>query len=88
MEREGRIQNKSTENSSVERLFRRSLSKEEHTVMLKRHPKPDKEATAPLKLDSFISDFASKKLDKTVCKNSGSSTLCCEPIDMFVLRSC
>ena len=32
--------------------------------MLKKHPKPDTEAAAPPKLDSFISDFASKKLDK------------------------
>ena len=32
--------------------------------MLKKHPKPDTEAAAPPKLDSFISDFAGKKLDK------------------------
>ena len=32
--------------------------------MLKKHPKPDIEAAAPPKLDSFISDFAGKKLDK------------------------
>ena len=41
-----------------------SLSKEEHTAMQKKRPKPDTEAAAPPKLDSFISDFASKKLDK------------------------
>jgi len=32
--------------------------------MLKKHPKPDTEAAVPPKLDSFISDFADKKLDK------------------------
>ena len=41
-----------------------SLSKEEHTSMRKKHPKPDTETAAPPKLDSFISDFAGKKLDK------------------------
>ena len=32
--------------------------------MLKRHPKPDTDAAAPPKLDSFVADFAGKKLDK------------------------
>ena len=32
--------------------------------MLKRHLKPDMEAEVSPKLDTFISDFASKKLDK------------------------
>lgn len=44
--------------------FRRSLSKEERTAMLKRHPKPDIDAAVPPKLDSFVADFAGKKLDK------------------------
>ena len=48
----------------VEKHFRRSLSKDERTAVPKRHPKPDTEAVAPPKLDTFISDFASKKLDK------------------------
>ena len=48
----------------VEKHFRRSLSKEERTAMLKRHPKPDTNAAAPPKLDSFVADFAGKKLDK------------------------
>ena len=41
----------------VEKHFRRSLSKEERTAMLKRHPKPD---TDDAKLDSFVADFAGK----------------------------
>lgn len=48
----------------IDRHFRRSLSKEERTAMLKRHPKPDVEAALPPKLDSFVADFAGKKLDK------------------------
>ena len=48
----------------VEKHFRRSLSKEERTAMLRKHPKPDTAAVAPPRLDSFISDFAGKKLDK------------------------
>ena len=32
--------------------------------MLKRHPKPDTEAAVSPKLDTFISDFAGKNLDK------------------------
>ena len=44
--------------------FRRSLSKEERTAMLKRHLKPDIDAAVPPKLDSFVADFAGKKLDK------------------------
>lgn len=48
----------------IDKHFRRSLSKEERTAMLKRHPKPDIEAAIPPKLDSFIADFAGKKLDK------------------------
>ena len=48
----------------LEKHFRRSLSKEERTAMLKKHPKPDSDASAPPKLDGFIPDFAGKKLDK------------------------
>lgn len=48
----------------IDKHFRRSLSKEERTAMLKRHPKPDVEAALPPKLDSFVADFAGKKLDK------------------------
>ena len=48
----------------VEKHFRRSLSKEERTAMLKKHPKPDTEAAAPPKLDSFVADYAGKNLDK------------------------
>ena len=48
----------------IDKHFRRSLSKEERTAMLKRHPKPDIEAATPPKLDSFVADFAGKKLDK------------------------
>ena len=44
--------------------FRRSLSKEECTAMLKRHPKPDIKAAMPPKLDSFVADFTGKKVDK------------------------
>ena len=40
------------------------LLSKEHTAMRKKHPKPDTEAAAPSKLDSFVSDFAGKKLDK------------------------
>ena len=45
----------------MDKHFRRSLSKEERTAMLKRHPKPDVEAAMPPKL---VADFAGKKLDK------------------------
>jgi hypothetical protein len=48
----------------IDKHFRRSLSKEERTAMLKKHPKPDVEAALPPKLDSFVADFAGKKLDK------------------------
>ena len=48
----------------LEEHFQRPLSKEERTAMLKRHPKPDTEVMVPPKLDSFISDFGGKKLDK------------------------
>ena len=48
----------------IDKHFRRSLSKEERTAMLKRHPKPDVEAALPPKLDGFVADFAGKKLDK------------------------
>ena len=48
----------------IDKHFRRSLSKEERTAMLKRHPKPDVEAALPPKLDSFVADFAGRKLDK------------------------
>ena len=48
----------------VEKHFHRSLSKEERTAMLRKHPKPDTAVVVPPRLDSFISDFAGKKLDK------------------------
>ena len=48
----------------IDKHFRRSLSKEERTAMLRRHPKPDVEAALPPKLDGFVADFAGKKLDK------------------------
>lgn len=48
----------------LEKHFRRSLSKEERTAMLRKHPKPDTKAMAPPKLDQFITDFAPKKVDK------------------------
>ena len=40
----------------LEKHFRRSLSKEERTAMLKKYPKPDTDASAPPKLDGFISE--------------------------------
>ena len=43
--------------------FRRSLSKEKRTVMLKRHSKPYIDAAVPPKPDSFVADFSGKKLD-------------------------
>lgn len=46
----------------IDRHFHQSLSKEERTAMLSRHHKPNVE---PPKLDSFVSDFAGKKMDKT-----------------------
>ena len=48
----------------LENHFRRSLSKEERTAMLRKHSNPDTKATAPPKLDQFITDFAPKKVDK------------------------
>ena len=48
----------------LEKHFRRSLSKEERTAMLRKHPKPDTKAMAPPRLDQFITDFAPKKVDK------------------------
>ena len=50
--------------SYLEQHFRRSLSKEERTAMLRKHPKPDTKVMIPPKLDQFISDFAPKKVDK------------------------
>lgn len=48
----------------IETHFRKSLSKEERTAMLKRHPKPNTKAALPPKLDQFLVDFSGKKLDK------------------------
>ena len=48
----------------LEEHFRKSLSKEQRTAMLRRHPKPDTKAVIPPKLDQYILDFAGKKLDK------------------------
>ena len=48
----------------LEKHFRRALSKEERTAMLRKHPKPDTAVMAPPKLDAFIMDFAPKKVDK------------------------
>ena len=45
----------------IDKHFRRALSKEERTAMLKRHPKPDVEAAVPPRLDGFVADFAGKK---------------------------
>ena len=46
--------------------FRKGLTKEECTAMLKKHLKPNtKAATArPPKLEQFVVDFSGKKLDK------------------------
>ena len=51
-------------NSYMEKHFRRTLSKEERTAMLRVHPKPDTPVASPPKLDQFMSDFAGKRLDK------------------------
>ena len=48
----------------LEKHFRKVLSKEERTAMLRRHPKPDTAVMAPPKLDPFILDFAPKKIDR------------------------
>ena len=48
----------------LNRHFRKGLSKEERTAMLKKHPKPNVKAAQPPKLDQFVSEFAGKKLDK------------------------
>lgn len=48
----------------LEQHFRKGLSKEERTAMLKRHPKPNCKAMVPPKLDQFVSEFAPKKVDK------------------------
>jgi hypothetical protein len=48
----------------VNRHFRKGLTKEERTAMLKKHPKPNVKAAKPPKLDQFVVDFAGKKLDK------------------------
>ena len=50
--------------SYLEQHFRRSLSKEERTAMLRKHPKPDTKVMVPPKLDQFITDFAPRKVDK------------------------
>ena len=51
-------------NSYMEKHFRRTLSKEERTAMLRVHPKPDTPVASPPKLDQFMSDFAGKRLEK------------------------
>ena len=48
----------------LEQHFRKSLSKEERTAMLRKHPKADTKVMVPPKLDQFITDFAPKKVDK------------------------
>ena len=48
----------------LDKNFRQPLSKEGRTAMLKKHPKPDVEAVVSPRLDSFVVDFAGKKLDK------------------------
>ena len=48
----------------LEQHFRKGLSKEERTAMLKRHPKPNSKVMVPPRLDQFVSDFAPKKVDK------------------------
>ena len=48
----------------LNRHFRKSLTKEERTAMLKKHPKPNVKAAFPPKLDLFVSEFAGKRLDK------------------------
>lgn len=48
----------------VNRHFRKGLTKEERTAMLKKHPKPNATAARLPKLDQFVVDFAGKKLDK------------------------
>ena len=48
----------------LDKHFRQPLSKEGRTAMLKKHPKPDVEAVVSPRLDSFVVDFAGKKLDK------------------------
>ena len=54
----------STVGTYLEKHFRRALSKEERTAMLRKHPKPDTKVMIPPKLDPFVSDFAPKKVDK------------------------
>ena len=49
----------------LNRHFRKGLTKEERTAMLKKHPKPNVKAAQPPKLDQFVSEFAGKKLDNT-----------------------
>ena len=46
--------------SYLEQHFRKSLSKEERTAMLRKHPKLDTKVMVPPKLDQFITDFAPK----------------------------
>ena len=48
----------------LNRHFRKGLTKEERTAMLKKHPKANVKAAQPPKLDQFVSEFAGKKLDK------------------------
>ena len=61
--------------------FRRSLSKEERTAMLKRHPKPDVDAAVPPKLDSFAADFAlDKARDSQLSKIQGAMLYTASPL--------
>ena len=50
----------------LEQHFRKGLAKDERTAMLKKHPKPNTKVMVPPKLDSFVSEFAPKKVDKAI----------------------
>ena len=68
----------------LEKHFRRGLSKEERTAMLKRHPKPDTPAMTPPKLDQFITDFAPKSIvkarDTSLARIQGSLLYAVNPL--------
>ena len=54
----------------LDKHFRQPLSKEGQMAMLKKHPKPDMEAAVSPRLNSFVVDFAGKKLDVLCCESN------------------
>ena len=75
----------------MDKHFRQPLPKEGQTAMLKKHSKLDVEAVVSPRLDSFVVDFAGKKLDKArdaqLARIQGTILLCCKSNHLSVGRS-